>query len=357
MMNKNELTTENAEFTEREKEEFISLKKRIKFFSVPSVVKLFSIVLLFLLFISSAMAQPVVVSPQLLEKAIGLFPELKGPYELRFRTDIRMHELGFQVINYDMLDSGREAGTVTRVMSVFTEGMAADVDVIARFDDKGKIGGMVSLKPWKDGKEEAAVGLLFSFLKGKDIVEYKDALSILFNGLASGANMKDVAPLPPPPKDLVYNLEGKILLPGIKIPALRTKDIYGREFNTGKINGKLIMIFTSPDCKVCDELINALNKGLDLSGKRESVKVAYIVGGDDKSASSYMKRLGVKETAIAEPEDHVSKLFKAPFKPYVLMFDGAALKYNFLWEGDESKLFGVLYLLIEGKEPEGGEDV
>lgn len=362
-MKKNTLTaaksrrlSENTEFAERKEESFF-LKKRIPFFSVTSVVRLFSVVLLSLLFISSAAAQPVAVSPQLLEKAIELFPGQPGPYELRFRTDIRMHELGFQVINYEMLAGGVAAGTVTRVMSVFPEGMAGDVDVLARFDDKGRILGLVSLKPWKEGKDETALGPLFSFFKGKDIMEYKDALSIFFNGLASGANMKDVKPLPPPPKDLVYNLEGKILLPGSTIPALKTKDIDGREFDTKKTSGKLIMVFASPECKACDDLIASLNRGLDLSGKRESVRTVYIIGGDDRSARGYIKRLGVKGTVIAEPEDHVSKPFKSPFKPYVLMFEGRTLKYNFLWEGDEAKLFGVLYLLIEGREPEGGEEV
>ena len=308
-------------------------------------------VLFILSFTISAMAQPVGVSPQLLEKAIGLFPEARGPYELRFKSDIRMHHLGFQIINYTFLAGGKEAGGVTRITSVIQEGVGSNVDVLARYDDQGKIMGIINLKPWKEGQKEMGIEPLVAFLIGKDPSRYVDAIMILAAGLASGAKMADVQAPPPPPKDFVLDLRQKILEPGARLPALKAKDLTGKDFDTSLFKDRpLVMVFTSPNCVRCDDMIHALATGLPLLDKKRMVTPVYLITSEEAEARNYVKRLGIKETAIAEPMDQVSRLFQVPFKPYILMFDKGQLKYNVLWENEE-RLLGYLYLLIEGKPP------
>jgi len=314
-------------------------------------LKYFYSVLLILSFAVSAMAQPVGVAPQLLEKAIGLFPEAKGPYEMRFKSDIRMHHLGFQITNYSFMAGGKEAGGVTRVTSIIHEGVASNVDVLARYDDQGKIIGIVNLKPWKEGQQEIGIEPFLAFLIGKDPTKYIDAIMILTAGLASGVKMADVQAPPPPPKDFVLDLRQKIFEPGATLPVLKAKDLTGKDFDTSAFkNRPLIMVFTSPNCIRCDDMINALAKGLPLLDKKRMVTTVYLITSEEADARNYVKRLAIKETAIAEPMDHVSRLFQVPFKPYILMFDKGQLKYNVLWESEE-RLFGYLYLLIEGKPP------
>ena len=350
---KNKLTTE---FTEREKKDFIYFKKRGMLFSVYSVVKFFSVVLLPLLFVSSAMAQSVAVTPQLLEKAIGLFPEQKGPYELRIKDDVRVHELRFQLINYTLMAGGNEAGIVTRIITA-AHGESEGFDVLARFDEKGRTKGMANLKQAAPGKAEAGgadIGVgteaLLSYFNGKDIREDKDTLIKLFNGLALGYNMKDAKPSLKPPKDKVWDLTGKVLEQGARLPLLKTKDLNGKAFNTEKIKGKFLMVFTSPTCRQCDGMITSLGRALDLFDGSKKITAAYAVAAEVPAAQSYVKRFGIKGIAIAEPDDHVSNAFMAPFKPYALMFENGKLKYNLLWK-EEKQLFGILFVFINGRPP------
>lgn len=326
------------------------------------------VVLLYLLSASLAAAVTVEVSPQLLEKAIGLYPEKKGPFELRYRSDLRMQERGFQIITFTFLSEGQEAGYVTRVTSVMPQDSGDYFDLLMRLDAKKKIMDVADLiQPVRNGKPKASTTealpqgpvvreALLHYLKGKDAGEYKDALTILIEGLAAGANLRDVEPLPPPPKDLVLDTTGKIMLPGQSLPVIKVTDLQGKVFSTEKMKGKVVMVFTTPTCEVCDGMILALEKGLELSQKRNTVTLAYVVGSDETQARTYLARLKTKGTGIAEPEDAISKALKAPFRPYILMFEKGKLKYNFVWENDESKLFGFLYLLIEGKEPEGEDE-
>ena len=310
----------------------------------------------FFLFVSSAMAQSVAVTPQLLEKAIGLFPEQKGPYELRTRDDVRVHELAFQLVNYTFMAGGNEAGTVTRIITA-AGGEAGGFDVLARFDEKGRAKGMANLKQAAPGKAEAVgantgagTEALLSYFNGKDVREDKDTLIKLFNGLALGYNMKDAKPSQKPPKDKVWDLRGKVLEQGAKLPALKTKDLAGKEFNTEKIKGKLLMVFTSPTCRQCDGMITSLGRALDLFDGKKTLTTAYAVAAEGPAAQNYVKRLGIKGTAIAEPDDHVSNAFMAPFKPYALMFENGKLKYNLLWK-EEKQLFGILFVFINGRPP------
>ena len=328
-------------------------------------IALYITLLAVLLSASPSFAVSVTVSPQLLEKAIGLYPEQKGPFELRYRADLRMQELGFQIITYTFLSEGQETGYVTRVTSVMPQDSEDYFDVLMRIDAGKKIMNAADLvQPLRTGKPKQSTDevrpegpdareALLNYLKGKDAGEYKDALTVLINGLATGANLRDVDPLPPPPKDLVLDTTGKIMLPGESLPVVKATDLQGKLFSTEKMKGKVIMVFTTPTCAVCDGMILALEKGLDLSQKRNAVTLAYVVGAEAPEAKDYLARLKAKGTGIAEPGDAITKALKVPFRPYILMFENGKLKYNFIWEDDESKLFGFLYLLIEGKEPEG----
>lgn len=318
---------------------------------------------------STATAIPLQASPQLIEKAIGLYPESSGPFDLQYRSDLRMHELGVQIITYTLLSEGSEVGYVTRITSLIPPDSDSYFDLLLRIDSKKRITDSVNLmqpataKGMSSASEEtpqASAGLnieaFLQYLQGKDPNEYKDVLTVLVNGLASGANLKDVEPPPPPPKDFVLDTRGKVLLPGNPLPVVKTQDLQGKPLSTEDMKGKVIIVFTAPTCSGCDGMIETLEKGLDLSGKRNTVNLIYVVGSEAPEAASYLVQLKAKGRGVAEPDDMVTKAMKVPFRPYILMFEDGIMKFNFIWENDESKLYGFLYLLIEGQEPEGGDE-
>lgn len=322
-----------------------------------------------LLYASPVPAVPLTVSPQLLEKSISLYPEKSGPFDLHYRSDLRIHELGVQIITYTLLSEGNEAGYVTRVTSLIPPESDNYFDLLLRLDAQKRIAGTVNLvqsesKGTSTSSSSEATSTstkpnfdaFLQYLHGKDASEYKEVLTALINGLASGANLRDVEPLPPPPADFVLDTTGKILLPGNPLPVVKTQDLQGQPFTTKEMKGKVIIVFTAPTCAGCDGMIETLEKGLDLSGKRNTVKLIYVVGSEVPEAVTYLTRLKAKGTGLAEPDDKITQAMKVPFRPYILMFEDGMMKFNFVWENDESKLYGFLYLLIEGKEPEGEDE-
>lgn len=312
--------------------------------------KCLAVVFLLVLSVSPAAAKPDDLSPEQLARAGSLFEEYPGPFELKFRTDIRLADLGVQLYNYAVFAGGKEVGTATRVVSLVGEGLAGSVDFLARYDDKGRTAGLVDLKPWKSGKEEVALGPLLMFVTGKDLRNYRDALGILINGLAAGAS--SAAPSAPqaPPKTYPLEVRQQVLMPGAKLLPLKAKDINGREFNTSRVkDGRLIMVFVSSDCLRCDDMVGALDKRLSGAAKKDAPAVVYLVSSDAGNAAAYAEKLGIKGPVIAEPNDFISRLFLVPYKPFMLMFDRGALKYGLSWEGEE-KLAGLLRDLMGGKK-------
>ena len=322
-----------------------------------------------LLYASPAPAIPLQVPPQLLEKSISLFAEQSGPFDLQYRSDLRMHELGLQIITYTFLAGGDEAGYVTRVTALIPPESDNYFDLLLRLDSQKRIAGAINLLH-SESKGTAAsfssealatttrpnFDAFLQYLQGKDASEYQDVLTLLINGLASGANLRDAEPLSPPPQDYVFDTTGKILLPGNPLPVVKTLDLQGQPFSTEKMKGKVIIVFTAPTCAGCNGMIETLEKGLDLSGKRGAVKLVYVVGAEAPEAVTYLARLKARGTGVAEPDDQITQALKVPFRPYILMFEDGVMKFNFVWENDESKLYGFLYLLIEGQEPDGEDE-
>jgi len=310
-----------------------------------------SLILVLFVLAGSVVAQPLQVSSQLLETAIHLYPEASGPYKLTYSSDIRMHSQGFEVINYALTAQGAEVGKVVRVRSIATQGSAAGIDVLVRYDDAGKIARILPV-PLDEGKEaDPALVSLLHYYQGRDPRALQPMVQILSGALAGGSLHSDLQAPAAPPEDYVLDLEHKIMTPGDKLPSFSAKDLAGKGFETKKESGKVALVFSSPECIRCDDMLLAMEKGLDLSGKRKKVKVGYVIAADNADSKAYAERLDLNGQVLADPVDHLGKMFKIPFKPYALLFEDGELKYLVTWE-EESKLLGTLYLFVEGKEPQ-----
>mgnify|MGYP001332711949 CR=1 FL=1 len=304
-----------------------------------------------LMLAGAALAQPLQVSSQLLETAIRLYPEASGPYNLTYRSDIRMHSQGFEVINYSLTALGAEVGKVARIRSILAQGSASKIDVLVRYDDAGKIAGILPVPSEEGGEFDPALVSLLHYFQGRDPRALQSMVQTLSSALAGGAIHNDLRAPEPPPEDYVLDLQHKIMTPGDKLANFSAKDISGESFTTKKATGKVILVFSSPECIRCDDMLLAMEKGLDLSGKRKELKVGYVVAAGDAGSKAYAERLDLNGQVLADPVDHLGKMFKIPFKPYALLFDDGELKHLVPWE-EESKLLGTLYLFIEGREPQ-----
>ena len=300
--------------------------------------------------IAGIVEQPGDLPPEQLKKIGVLFPGHNGPFELKFKTDIRLADLGVLLYNYTVFSGGKEAGSVTRITALVKDGLAGGVDFLARYDDKGRVSGLVDLNPWRSGKEEVALGPLLAFLNGKDPRNYREALGILVNGLSAAASSTDVGSPQAAPRTYPLEVRQQVLMPGAKLLPLKAKDLGGREFDTAKVQDRrLVMVFASADCLRCDDMIRALDGRLSGAGKKEKPAVVYIISSDAGSTAAYAEKLGIKDPVVAEPRDFISRLFLVPYKPFVLMFDRGTLKYGLPWEG-EAKLAGYLGELMGGRK-------
>lgn len=317
---------------------------------------------------SVSFAQSVTVTDQMVEKAVTLFTMEErggslekgggGPYELRFKSDIRMHNLGYQIFNYTFRSGDNEVGNVTRITSIIK---SSPLDILVRYDDKGRIRSARSLLQIKQGKtpsmaekEPRIVERILPMLIGADMAKSAQSVNILVTALAQGAKIINMEAPPPLPKGVEIDLRQKILIPGAVMPKIKAKYMDGKVFDTSKIKGKLLLIFTAASCSRCDDMINTTKQALGVWDKKNKIKVAYVIGSQPESAGIYANRLGIKDKSIVEPTDNLSKLLQVPFKPYALMFDKKKLKYNMFWETRELYA-GTLFLFVHGRPP-GPED-
>jgi len=288
--------------------------------------------------------QPGDLTPELLAKIGILFPGAKGPFGLKFKTEMIMNDLDLHIGNYNFIAGGKEAGPLTRITSLVPERKTGNLDAFVRYDDKGNVMGIVSLV----GLDEIfGISTLSMFFNGKDPRQYKDDLTALMNGLGAGASSVDASIKQAPPRTYPLEVKQRLLAPGDKLPGLKARDINGKDFDTAQFRDKsLIMVFASADCLRCDDMIQAVEKGISGSGK---VTAAYIVSSDAGSTRSYMERLEAKGMAISEPADYAARVFQVPYKPYVFMFDRGVLKYASPWKG-EADLGGQLQGFTGGKK-------
>jgi peroxiredoxin len=262
---------------------------------------------------------------------------------LKYKSEMVLGDLDLHVGNYEFSAGGKEVGPLTRVTSLAQDRKTGNLDVFVRYDDKGNVMGISNIV----GLDETfGTSLISHFFTGKDPRQYKDALTILVNGLSMGARTVDPSVKK---EEKVYSLQvkQKSLAPGDKLPGLKAKDIDGKDFDTAQFKDRpMIMVFASADCLRCDDMMRAVEKGVSGGGK---IATVYIVSADASVTRSAMERTGAKGTAVSEPADYAARVFQVPYKPYIFMFDRGVLKYASPWNG-EADLGGQIQGLKGGKK-------
>lgn len=262
-----------------------------------------------------------------------LFPEAPGTLSLREKLGARLAELGVELVNYEVMQGGKKLGEVTRILSLSREGLAARVDLLVRYDDRGAVQGVVSLQPWQEGQE--LTRLLWSF-RGQDLRESSAALASMIAGVSAGTALTDGLAPPSPAGAYPVSVKQLLLEPGARLPALKVTDLTGRPFDSSlHQNSKLLISFLSPNSPRSGEMAQALERltGPELRQKR--VSLLQVISAPAGTADGYAKALGLNSPAAADPAGLLARMFQAPYTPYLFMFDRGVLTGSVGWEGEQ----------------------
>lgn len=316
---------------------------------------------------SFAVGQDVTVPPEVQDKAIKMYQGAEGPYKVKHRAHIRMHNLGFEITNYTVVADGEEAGTVSRVTSVVSKGYGKDVDVLVRFDKNGHIADMKNLKMWKSGGDAVSIKPLKSILMGRNPKDLAPAVNVLMSGLSNAADMTEKEAPPAPPEGYKLNLKQKILTTGAKMPKISATTLSDTKLNTANRNGgPWIFVFCSLKegsrsddmvktvkemAKVMsDDRIKDAPKFKQIHDAAEKLNLVYVYTyHKTEPVKQHIKELGLNpENVIVDQNNLLTKAFQIPFKPYALMFSKkGVLKANAPWQG-QSQLRGMMYKVLGG---------
>jgi hypothetical protein len=286
-------------------------------------------------------------------KVAELFPKATGTLSLQEKVGVRLDNLGVKLINYEVLLEGKKAGEVTRIVSLREEGLAANLDMLARYDVKGVIQGIVSLRPWPEGGEQQDLTRLLWSLRGQDLRTNQAALVNMITGLAAGTALADGMAPPPPAGGYPLSVKQLLLERGAKLPFLKVTDLSGKSFDSSTYRkSKLLISFLSPENSRSGEMAQAVEKVAAPAIRNKKVAVLHIISAPEETAAEYVKSLGLKSTAAADPAGLLARMFQVPYSPYLFMFNKGVLTAPVTWEG-EQKLQGVFSQFLQ----EGGSTV
>jgi peroxiredoxin len=298
-------------------------------------------------------SQKLTVDATIIETAVLLYPNAakteEGPFDLQFKVDMRMPKAGITILNYTLMSGESEIGPVTRVKSLALADSVKNLELLIRYAEDGSVVRAIPIVP-TEAEDESDLESLLKFYIAKHPERVHDIVQFVNEGLTIGAKMRDIkAPLRPP-DGYVLDITQKVMKPGDKLPAIKTKTATGESFDTQKLGGKpLAMVFSAATCGRCPEMLSNMNEAVERLKIRDQLVLAYVVHGDANESKQHVEQSRVDGTIIPDPEGQLTKLLNVPFKPYAMMFTGdGSLKYNVHWT-DVNKLGGVLDILVHGK--------
>lgn len=283
-------------------------------------------------------------------KVAELFPGVTGTLSLQEKVSLRLADLGIMLINYDVMLEGKKAGEVTRIVSLLEEGLAANLDMLARYDENGIVQGIVSLQPWPEGGDQQDLTRLLWSLRGQDFRTGQGALVSMLTGIAAGTALTDGMPPPPPQGGYPLSVQQLLLERGAQLPVLKVTDLSGKPFDSSTYSkSKLLISFLSAENARSGEMAQAVEKVAAQAIRDKKVAVLHIITAPEETAGGYVKSLGLKSTAAADPAGLFARMFQVPYSPFLFMFNKGRLSVPVTWEG-EQKLQGVFSQFLK----EGG---
>lgn len=302
---------------------------------VRSIV--FALLLVMMLSTGSLAEQHNDINPEAAGKVAELFPNATGSFSLREKMSARLATLGVKLINYDVMLDEKKAGEVTRIISLSREGLAANLDMLVRYDEKSGVQGIVSLKLWKEGEVQDDMTRLLWSLRGQDLQKNNTALISLITGLSAGTALTDGLAPPSPEGGYPLNVKQLLLEPGAQLPSLKIKGLAGKSFDTSSNNKtKLLISFLSPDNPRSSEMAQAIEKTALRAIRDKKVSVIHIITAPVETAVEYAKTFGLTNVVAADPAGLLSRMFQVPYSPYLFMFNKGILTAPVTWEGEQS---------------------
>ena len=115
-------------------------------------------------------------------------------------------------------------GTVARIVSRRAPEKVGHIDLLVNFDDEGRVLNLKSLKEWQvgtgdqDPSPEGSIDPFLEFLVGKNMDQYKQALTIITEAVDMAGKKIDEKEAPAPPPGRKIEIKQKFLEVGSQIP-------------------------------------------------------------------------------------------------------------------------------------------
>lgn len=297
---------------------------------------------------SATVAQELQGPPAAAGRVAELFPETSGAFSLRERVTASLPEFGTRFINYDVLLGEKKVGEVTRILPLAQDGPSADVDLLVRYDDKGAVRGVTSLKPWRRDADAGDLPRLLGAFTGRDLRSDQARLSGMIAGISAGAAMADGMAAPSGRELAPAKVRQLLLEPGAQLPPLKVTDLNGAPFDAAsRTPSKLLISFLSPDNPRSGDMARAIEAGAARELADQRVALIHIISAPADQAAGYAGAAGLRGRAAADPAGLLARMFRAPYTPYLFMFEGGTLAAPVAWEGEE-RLGAALRRFLHG---------
>ena len=155
------------------------------------------------------------------------------------------------------------------------------------------------------------------------------------------------------PEGQTLEIKQKFLEPGSKIPGIVAEGIHGKKLDTKNLKKPLFLMFAAIRSTTCKDMIVGLQEGLELSGGKGKIDVAYVLSSSKEDAQDYAAKLKINDRiVITDAQRQLAKMFQVPFTPMAFMYSEEGILEQVIFWQDQRLFLFQLAAFVDRKAPE-----
>lgn len=108
---------------------------------------------------------------------------------------------------------------------------------------------------------------------------------------------------------------------GAKAPDFTVESMEGRSVSLADFRGlPLLLVFGSPNCRPCRQLVPDLN--VFASEQREALSVLFLSRGEPEETRRFASEVDIQVPMASHPDESLPEAFKARVTPFAFLLDG-----------------------------------